>query len=62
MSSLVHLIFFMLMSVALAGCQQEGPMERAGKAVDEAVEGTGEAIEDAQENVEAAIQDRKDKK
>jgi hypothetical protein len=46
--------------VGLSGCD-EGPMERTGKAIDEAVEDTGEALEDAQEKVEDAIEDQKEK-
>lgn len=44
--------------ITLPGCQ-EGHMERAGKAVDEAVEDTGEALEDAGEAVEDAIEEQK---
>lgn len=32
-----------------AGCEQEGPMERAGESVDRAAEDTGRAIDDATE-------------
>jgi hypothetical protein len=45
--------------VGFAGCEREGPMERAGKAIDEAVEDTGETLEDAHEKVEDAIEDQK---
>ena len=48
--------------VSIAGCEKEGPMEHAGKAVDEAVEDTGEAIKDAQEKMEDAMEEKKDKK
>jgi predicted small lipoprotein YifL len=33
--------------IALAGCQKEGPAERAGKAMDNAAEKTGDKIKDA---------------
>jgi len=56
----VCLLFAMLV-VGISGCD-EGPMERAGKAVDEAVEDTGEAVEDAKEKMEDAIEKQKDKK
>jgi hypothetical protein len=36
-----------LLSLGVAGCEQEGPVEEAGEEVDEAVENTGEKIEDA---------------
>jgi predicted small lipoprotein YifL len=32
---------------ALAGCEQEGPAEKAGERIDEAVEQTQDAIDDA---------------
>ena len=34
-------------SAALAACDNEGPMERAGETADDAVEGAGDAVEDA---------------
>jgi len=42
-------------SVALPGCQkQEGPVERAGKQVDQTVEKVGQQIEKAGENIQDA--------
>lgn len=32
---------------ALAGCDNDGPLEEAGEAVDDTVEDTGDAVEDA---------------
>ncbi|MGB7647613.1 MAG: hypothetical protein WBM22_19370 [Pseudomonas fluorescens] len=41
--------------VALSGCQkQEGPVERAGKSVDQAVEKAGQQIEKAGEKIQDA--------
>ncbi|MBA3033674.1 MAG: hypothetical protein KKF85_06650 [Gammaproteobacteria bacterium] len=41
--------------VALPGCQkQEGPVEKAGKQVDQAVEKAGQQIEKAGENIQDA--------
>lgn len=40
-----------LVTIALVGCQQEGPAERAGKKIDETVEKAGEKIEEAGEKV-----------
>ena len=37
--------------IGLVGCKQEGPVERAGKTIDEAVEKTGEQIEKAAEKI-----------
>jgi hypothetical protein len=47
-------LFISALLVALSGCEkQEGPMEKAGKSVDNATESVGEHIENAGE----AIQD-----
>jgi predicted small secreted protein len=48
---------------ALAGCEKnEGPMERAGKDVDNAAATVGEKIEKAGENVQDAARGDGDKK
>ena len=45
---------------ALAGCQkEEGPAERAGKAMDKAVENAGQQIEKACEKIQDAAKDAK---
>lgn len=45
---------------ALAGCQkEEGPAERAGKAMDKAVESAGQQIEKAGEKIQDAARDAK---
>jgi hypothetical protein len=46
------LLPLLLIAPALYGCPDEGPAERAGENIDEAVEETGEAIEDAAEEVD----------
>lgn len=48
--------------LGLAGCDQQGPMEKAGENVDDAVdEMTGQGpMEDAGENVDEAWQDAKE--
>ena len=43
----------------LAACEKEGPMERAGKAVDNAGEKVGEKVEAAGEKIQDAAQDAK---
>lgn len=43
--SLLLLLAGGLIIGVLSGCEQEGPMERAGESADETVEETGEAIE-----------------
>lgn len=35
---------------ALAGCQEDGPMEEAGENIDDAVEDAGDSVEDATDN------------
>lgn len=37
------------------GCEREGPAERAGEKVDDAVEDAGDAAEDAGDKVEDAL-------
>lgn len=39
---------------AISGCQKEGPVEKAGKDVDQAVEKAGEKMEKAGENIQDA--------
>jgi len=59
---LIGLVLMMgAMTVALPGCQkQEGPMERAGKSVDNAAEKTGQQIEKTGEKIQdAAKSDKK---
>ena len=53
-----------LLLAALSGCQkQEGPAEKAGKAVDKAVDKAGQQIEKAGESIQdAAKSEKKDKK
>lgn len=42
--------------LAVLGCEQEGPAERAGENVDEAMERTGESIDQAGENIQDAAE------
>lgn len=53
-------LFAVLCIAGLTGCKQEGTMEKAGKAVDEAVKETGEAAKEAQEKVEEAVEEHTD--
>ena len=59
LKKLMACLLFALFIAGIGGCG-EGPAERAGKAVDEAVEDAGEAVEDAAEKVEDAIEERKE--
>ena len=42
----------LLLPLALAACEEEGPLEEAGEQADEAIEDTGEAVEDAGEEAQ----------
>lgn len=42
-------------TLALAACEKEGPMERAGKKVDNAAEKAGAKIENAGDKVKDAV-------
>jgi hypothetical protein len=49
-----------ILAVALFGCQkQQGPAERAGKQIDNAVDKTGQQIEKAGDKIEDAAKDAK---
>jgi hypothetical protein len=46
------LAVFLVAIAALPACEEEGPVEEAGEAVDEAGENAGDAVEDAGEEAE----------
>jgi hypothetical protein len=49
-----------MLITTLPGCQkQEGPLERAGKEVDQAAEKVGQEVEKAGERIQDAAQDAK---
>lgn len=54
------LVSLLASMMALSACEKDGPMERAGESVDEAVENTGDALDDAADNTEDAIDDAAD--
>lgn len=57
---LKELLFYSVLAasiLSLTGCEQEGTMEKSGKAVDEAVEDAGDALKDVKEKVEDAVED-----
>jgi hypothetical protein len=43
------------------GCRDEGPGERTGREIDEAVDDAGDAVEDAAEDVEDAAEEARRK-
>lgn len=53
------MMFAALFSLGLVACEKEGPAERAGKAVDEAVEKAGDKLDDARDKAREAIDDAK---
>ncbi len=55
MKSLLSLPLMVLMAALLVGCDQEGPAERAGESIDEAVEDVGNSIEDACEDIKDGV-------
>jgi predicted small lipoprotein YifL len=57
--SVITALIMLVLIVGLSGCKKEGPMERAGKKVDQTVEKAGEQIEKAGESVQDAVKDTK---
>ncbi len=53
-------VFIAVVAVAVVACQpQEGPVEKAGKAVDNAAEKAGDQIEKAGDKIKDAVDDAK---
>jgi hypothetical protein len=59
----ITLLFTFIAGGAALGCREEGPGERAGRAIDEAgddakeaIEGAGDAAEDAREDAKDVVQ------
>ena len=48
------LLLLLLVTIALTGCEKDGPMEKAGKKIDNTIENAGQAIEDAGDKVKDA--------
>ncbi|MFT6098883.1 MAG: hypothetical protein ACJAYF_001426 [Arenicella sp.] len=40
--------------VAIAGCEKDGPMERAGESIDNAPEDAGDALDDVADDIKDA--------
>lgn len=45
------------LAFALAACEKEGPAERAGKEIDQAVEQAGDKVEEAKDKAREALED-----
>lgn len=43
--------------VAVTGCEDEGPAEKAGKQIDESAEEVGDKLEEAGDDIEEAAED-----
>ena len=54
---LARAILILALVAVTASCQDEGPMERAGRNVDRAVSDTGETVEDSLEEAGEAIEE-----
>jgi hypothetical protein len=48
---LASILLATVLSLGLMGCENEGPAEKAGERIDEAVEEAGEAVEDAGDKI-----------
>jgi predicted small secreted protein len=46
-----------MFAIGVIGCEQEGPAEKAGKKIDNAVEEAGEKIEEAGEKIEESAKE-----
>ena len=54
------IVAFGLASAGLGACSEQGPAERAGEAVDEAIEDVGEGLEDAADEAEEKAKELKE--
>jgi predicted small lipoprotein YifL len=52
--TVLHLVMALGVCVSLAGCHKEGPLEKAGRNVDEATKNVGNKIEDKCEQAKDA--------
>jgi predicted small secreted protein len=50
------LSIFFAFTLVVAGCNNEGPAEKAGKKVDETIEDVGDAVKDAGDEIQDAAQ------
>ncbi len=54
MKKTMTLLSLILVAFLAVACEQQGPAERAGESIDEAVEDAGNAVEDACEDAKEA--------
>lgn len=50
--SVISTLAITVLLVGISGCKKEGPVERAGKKIDETVEKGGEQVEKAGKNIQ----------
>ena len=55
------LIVGAILAFSFAGCEQQGPAEKAGEAVDDAMDTMGDSVEDAGDAIEDAADKAKEK-
>ena len=51
----VLLVSVLFSGLALTGCKEKGPMEKAGESIDNAAQKTGDAAKDAAEKAKDAV-------
>lgn len=62
-SLLLHILGIAALGIGVAsatGCENDGPMENAGEAVDEAADDAADAVDDAADNIDDAVDDATD--
>lgn len=50
----------LLSCAAFVGCEEKGPLEKAGEKTDKAIDKTGDKVEEAADEVEDAVDDATD--
>jgi hypothetical protein len=55
---IIAALFTGLAATGLSGCESEGPMEKAGKAIDEAASDVAEEASEAAEAVEQKVEEQ----
>ena len=57
--SVITVLMMIVLMIGLSACKKEGPVEKAGKKIDQTIEKAGEKIEKAGEKVQDAVKDTK---
>ena len=56
---IIAAVFFGCLSVAVMSCEQEGPVEKAGKKIDQTVEKGGDKVKEAGEAIKGKTEEVK---